>query len=124
MTHAGQRRTPHEVFADHTRRLGNGDLETVAQNYSADAVMITPQGVALGHDGVRSALARLLSDVPDAEWSLSTQFAGDVLLLNWSARSRRALVRDGVDTFVFGDGLIRAQTVTYAVESVTEFAPA
>jgi hypothetical protein len=59
----------------------------------------------------------LLDDVPDAEWDLSTVFAEDVLYLEWSAEAKGAgrRVDDGIDTFVFRDGLIRVQTVRYTV---------
>jgi hypothetical protein len=61
---------------------------------------------------------KLLDDVPDAEWDLSTVFADDVLYLEWSAVSAGAgrRVDDGIDTFVFRDGQIRVQTVRYTVQ--------
>ncbi|MFF3910176.1 nuclear transport factor 2 family protein [Streptomyces sp. NPDC001848] len=110
------RRSPQEVFADHGARLGTGDLDHVAANYAEDAVFITPSGVLHGRQGVKQAIAELLADLPDATWELKPQFAGDVMFLEWSAASpsgRR--VDDGVDTFVFRDGLIRAQTVRYTL---------
>jgi hypothetical protein len=72
-------------------------------------------GARTGRAGVKAALAQLLADTPDAEWTLSPQFAADVLLLTWTAIGPTARVLDGVDTFVFRDGMIVAQTVSYSV---------
>jgi len=58
----------------------------------------------------------LLSDVPDAAWTLKTQlYEGDVLFLEWAAEAGATRVEDGIDTFVFRDGLIRVQTVRYTL---------
>ncbi|MEU6041418.1 nuclear transport factor 2 family protein [Actinomadura sp. NPDC047616] len=108
-------RTPEEVFADHGRRLGTGDLDSISANYAPDAVFITPRGILRGREGVKEGIGALLADLPDAEWELKPQFAGEVLFLEWSATSTAARVEDGVDTFVFRDGLIQAQTVRYTL---------
>ena len=46
-----------------------------------------------------------------AQWGVKTIYAGNVLFLEWTADSARASVADGVDTFVFENGLITLQTV-------------
>ncbi|MFF2777533.1 nuclear transport factor 2 family protein [Streptomyces sp. NPDC058052] len=112
-------RTPQEVFADHGRRLGTGDLDLVSENYAEDAVLLTPGGVLTGRAGVREGIGRLLADLPDAEWRLTPRFAADVLLLEWSAVGAAHEVTDGVDTFVFRDGLISAQTIRYTLSPRT-----
>ncbi|MFE4513167.1 nuclear transport factor 2 family protein [Kitasatospora sp. NPDC056783] len=112
-------RTPQEVFADHGRRLGTGDLDHIAGNYTEDTVLITPRGAFHGHDGVRQVIGRLLADLADADWQLTPGFAGDVLLLRWNAATTEHEVTDGVDTFVFRDGLISAQTVHYTLNHRT-----
>ncbi|MER6978079.1 nuclear transport factor 2 family protein [Streptomyces carpinensis] len=108
-------RTPQEVFADHSNRLGTGDLDLISRNYTEDAVVITPAGVFRGRAGVRQVIGRLLADLPHADWRLSPQFAGEVLFLQWSASTSGHQVTDGLDTFVFRDGLISAQTVRYTL---------
>ncbi|MEU2237231.1 nuclear transport factor 2 family protein [Streptomyces vietnamensis] len=113
-------RTPQEVFADHGRRLGTGDLDLISENYTEDAVFLTPEGVLTGRAGVREGIGRLLADLPDAEWQLTSQFAGDVLFLRWAAAGSAHEVTDGVDTFVFRDGLISAQTVRYTLSTRTK----
>ncbi|MDV6291080.1 nuclear transport factor 2 family protein [Streptomyces rochei] len=112
-------RTPQEVFADHGNRLGTGDLGLISRNYTEDAVFLTPDRTLTGREGVRRGIGALLADLPDADWQLTPQFAGDVLFLQWSATTDTHEVTDGVDTFVFRDGLISAQTVHYTLTTRT-----
>jgi ketosteroid isomerase-like protein len=108
-------RTPQEVFAHHGQAMGAGDLDEVVADYADDAVFITPDGVKHGKEGVRAGFAELFKDLPSAKLQVKTQiFVDDVLFLEWAADSTTARVDDGVDTFVFRDGLIRAQTVRYS----------
>jgi ketosteroid isomerase-like protein len=109
-------RTPEEAFQHHAEALGAGDLDQIVADYADDAVLITPAGVLRGKDGIREAFTRLLADVPAAAWDLKTQiYEGDVLFLEWAAVSAATFVEDGIDTFVFRDGLIRVQTVRYTL---------
>ncbi|WP_406162858.1 nuclear transport factor 2 family protein [Streptomyces sp. NBC_01005] len=110
-------RTPQEVFADHGKRLGTGDLGLITANYTEDAVFVTPEGTLTGHQGVREGIGRLLTDLPHADWQLTPQSAGNVLFLQWTATTAAHEVTDGVDTFVFRDGLISAQTVRYTLST-------
>jgi hypothetical protein len=65
---------------------------------------------------VREAFQKLLADLPGASWELPTEiYEDDVMLLEWKAESESARVEDGIDTFVLRDGLIRVQTVRYAL---------
>ena len=101
-------RTPQEVFQHHAQALGAGDLDEIVADYTDDAVFITPAGVQRGKDGVRAAFTQLLADVPNAAWNLKTEtYEGDVLFLEWAADAAQTRVEDGIDTFVFSDGLIR-----------------
>ncbi|MFF2507638.1 nuclear transport factor 2 family protein [Streptomyces sp. NPDC058067] len=112
-------RTPQEVFADHGKRLGTGDLDLITANYTEDAVFVTPEGTLTGHQGIRAGIGRLLADLPDADWQLTPTFDGNVLFLQWTAATATHEVTDGVDTFVFRDGLISAQTVRYTLTTRT-----
>jgi ketosteroid isomerase-like protein len=113
-------RTPQEVFQHHAEALGAGDLDEIVADYADDAVFISPAGTLRGKDGIREAFTRLLADVPNAAWALPTQiYEGDVLFLEWSAESAATKVEDGIDTFVFADGLIRTQTVRYTLQHMT-----
>jgi len=110
-------RTPQEVFRHHAQALGAGDLEGIVADYADDAVLITPGGVLRGQDGVRKGFTQLLADVPDAAWDIRTEiYEGDVLFLEWAADAAATRVEDGIDTFVFRDGMIRVQTVRYSLQ--------
>jgi len=110
-------RTPQEVFQHHAQALGAGNLDEIVADYADDAVFITPAGIQRGKDGIRAAFTQLLADVPNAAWDLKTEiYEGDVLFLEWAADAAATLVEDGIDTFVFRDGLIRVQTVRYTLQ--------
>jgi hypothetical protein len=109
-------RSPQEVFKHHAEALGGEDLDGIVSDYADDAIFITPAGVKRGKDGVREAFTQLLGELPGASWALPTQlYEDDILLLEWTADSARNRVDDGIDTFVFRDGLIRVQTVRYTL---------
>ena len=111
-------RTPQQVFEHHGEALMAGDLDGIVSDYADDAVFITPDGVLRGKDGVRQAFEKLLDDLPSAEWELPTMlFEDDILLLEWKAEAAKTKADDGIDTFVFRDGLIRVQTVRYTLTS-------
>ena len=110
-------RTPDEVFSHHATALGADDLDEIVADYADNAIFISPTGVLRGKDGVREAFTRLLADVPNADWDLKTLiYADDVLFLEWAADAARTRVEDGIDTFVFRDGLIRVQTLRYTLQ--------
>jgi ketosteroid isomerase-like protein len=115
---AATTRTPQEVFQHHAEVLIAGDIDGIVSDYADDAVFITPDGTLQGKDGVRQGFEKLLSDLPNAEWDVPTQiFEGDVLFIEWNATSKSTKAADGIDTFVFRDGLIRVQTVRYTLQS-------
>jgi hypothetical protein len=115
---AATTRTPQEVFAHHGEVLVAGDLDGIVSDYADDAIFITPDGILRGKDGVRKGFEKLLADLPNADWDIvTTLFEDDAMLLEWRARSAKTKAEDGIDTFMFRDGLIRVQTVRYTLES-------
>ena len=72
---------------------------------------MNPSGVLRGKDAIRNFFAELLQALPKAQWGVKTLYADNVLFLEWTADSARASVSDGVDTFIFQNGLITLQTV-------------
>ncbi len=109
-------RTSQEVFQHHAEALGAANLEEIVADYADNAVFITPAGVKRGKEGIREAFARLLDELPDAKWDIKTTiYEGDILFLEWRAESGKHRVEDGIDTFVFREGLIRVQTVRYTL---------
>lgn len=111
-------RTPEEVFAHHGQALGAEDLEDIVADYADDAILVVQRKVYRGKEGARQVFTQLLSDVPQAEWSLDTTFVDDVLYLEWKATGGGRTVQDGIDTFVFENGQVRVQTVVYTVQAV------
>ena len=109
-------RTPEEVFAHHGASLGAEDLEEIVADYADDAILVVQKKVYRGKDGAREVFTQLLSDVPQASWELDKTFADDVLYLEWKATGGGRKVEDGIDTFIFRDGMIRVQTVVYTVQ--------
>jgi hypothetical protein len=111
-------RTPQEVFAHHAQALGAGNLDEIVADYAHDSVVITQDGAMRGKDGVRTAFVKLLDDLPNAAWDLKTQiYEGDVLFLEWVADAAVSRADNGVDTFVFRDGMIAVQTVRYSLHA-------
>ena len=109
-------RTPQEVFGHHGQSLGAEDLEEIVADYADDAILIVQGKVHRGKDGAREVFTQLLSDVPQATWDLNQVFEDDVLYLEWKATGGGRKVEDGIDTFIFEDGMIRVQTVVYHVQ--------
>lgn len=105
------KRTPEEVFTHHAQALGAEDLDGIMIDYADTATFINPAGIRRGKDAIRQFFADLLQALPKAQWGVKTIYAGNVLFLEWTADSARASVADGVDTFVFENGLITLQTV-------------
>jgi len=105
------KRTPEEIFAHHGQALGAEDLEATALDYADDAVLISQDGIMRGKAAIRAFFNAVFQMLPKAQWGVKTTFVDDVLFLEWTADSARASVSDGVDTFIFKDGMIQVQTV-------------
>jgi hypothetical protein len=115
--HVAATRSPQEVFNHHVQALGAEDLDEIVADFSDDAIFITPAGVLRGKDSIRQAFAGVLSQLPQATWDLKTiLFEDDILFLEFGAEGGGNRIDDGVDTFVFRDGLIRVQTVRYTLQ--------
>ena len=104
-------RTPEEIFAHHGAALGAEDLDATVLDYAEDAVLITPDRVLHGKEPIRDFFAGVFQALPQAQWGVRPTYVGDVLFLLWTADSTKASVSDGVDTFIFKNGLIQTQTV-------------
>jgi hypothetical protein len=109
-------RTPEEVFAHHAAALGAENLEDIVSDYADDAVLVVQRTVYRGRNGTREVFTQLLRDVPQATWELDSTFVDDVLYLEWRAQGGGRRIDDGIDTFVFGEGRIRVQTIRYTVQ--------
>ena len=104
------KRTPEEIFAHHGQALGAEDLDATVMDFADTAVLVTSDGVRRGKDAIRNFFDGLFKALPKAQWGLKTIYMGNLLFVEWTGDSARASVSDGVDTFIFKDGLIQAQT--------------
>ncbi len=111
-------RSPAAVLADHLERRASGDVEgDIEANYHADVVVLSPVGLAHGHDGVRASAERLESDLPDAEYAYEmTVCESDACFLSWTAEAPSGRITVGVDAFVIRAGKIVVQTAYYLVQ--------
>jgi len=109
------KRTPEEIFTHHAQALGAEDLDATELDYADSAYLITPSGVLQGKPAIRDFFADVFQALPQAQWGVKTIYVENVLFLEWTADSRSGSVSDGVDTFIFADGLIRIQTVRCTV---------
>jgi hypothetical protein len=103
------------VFAHHGEALTAEDPDAVQQDYAETACIVTADAVTCGKDGIKAFFTRLLQSLPHAQWSVKTTFVDNILLLEWTADSTRGSVSDGVETFVFQDGLIQYQTIRFTL---------
>lgn len=106
------------VIDRHNAVVAAGDLDAIVDDYSADAVILTPGGVRTGHSGVREFFEEILERLAGMDLEIiNTRSSGDYLFLEWVGRSPEKTVSDGVDTFVVENGKIALQSVRYTLVS-------
>ena len=105
------KRTPEETFGHHAQTLMAEDLDGILADYTDTSIVVSPAGVMRGKSAIRSFFSDLLTALPQASWDVKTTYVEDILFLEWTADSKAASVSDGVDTFIFKDGMIHIQTV-------------
>jgi hypothetical protein len=109
-------RSPQEVFADHLAALANRDISALSNDYSADALILTPQGALNGTAGAEQFYRQAFEVLPDAEFTVKwTVFGRDSLLAAWTATASAGHVDDGVDTLSFTDGTIRLHASFFTI---------
>jgi hypothetical protein len=109
------KRTPEEIFAHHAQALGTEDLDATQLDYADSAYLITPSGVLHEKPAIRAFFTGVFQALPQAQWGAKTTYVENVLFLEWTADSRLGSISDGVDTFIFADGLIQIQTARYTL---------
>ena len=105
------KRTPEEVFGHHAQTLMAEDLDGILMDYVETSIHVSPSGILHGKNAIRGFFADLLGSLPQAKWDVKTIYVENILFLEWTADSAKARVSDGVDTFIFKDGMIQVQTV-------------
>lgn len=109
------KRTPEEVFAHHAQALGAEDPTAAGLDYADTAYLITQDGVIRGKEAIQGFFAAVFQALPQAQWNVKATYVDNVLLLQWSADSWTGSIADGVDTFIFADGLIQMQTARHTL---------
>ncbi|GAC1356945.1 MAG: nuclear transport factor 2 family protein [Ktedonobacteraceae bacterium] len=109
------KRTPEEIFAHHAQSLGMEDPDAVVLDYADTASLITPAGVLRGKDAIRDFFVGTFQALPQAKWEVKATYVDNVLFLEWTADSRLGSISDGVDTFIFDNGLIQIQTARFTL---------
>jgi hypothetical protein len=111
-------RSPQEALKAHIEAVNSGSMKDILADYADEAVIITADGVAEGSAEVKGFFIGALQMLPhvaiDARLAVHN---GDIALVHWSAASPAGKINDGVDTFVFKDGTIHVQKVSFTVES-------
>lgn len=112
-------RTTVEVFEDHLEKRRDWRVEEdIAENFAENIVIITRDGIFIGHDGIRQNAHLLYQQLPKATFEYTTRLTeGDVAFLEWKGHANGTHVCDGADTFVIQQGKIVVQTIHYTVNS-------
>lgn len=105
------------MLDDHLSTSLNGSVEEdLERDYAPDVVIVSNWGVQHGHEGVRELTRLLQSQLPGCTFAYKARLIEQGIgLLEWTGQSAAGSVRDGVDSYVISDGLIRAQTIHYTV---------
>jgi hypothetical protein len=112
-------RSAADVLQDHLNLREHGELdEDLRRNYAPAVVLLTARGVLQGHDGVRESAAFLYEAAAGHEYRYHLTVTDDrMAMLEWSATGHDTRIVEGVDSYLIEDGLIKAQTIHYRVES-------
>ncbi len=105
------KRTSEEVFGHHAQTLMAEDVDGILMDYTDTSYLVSPSGILRGKNAIRGFFEDLIRAVPQAKWDVKTTYVENILFLEWTADSKPASVSDGVDTFIFKDGMIQIQTV-------------
>jgi ketosteroid isomerase-like protein len=113
-------RTPQEAFETHLAALGSGDLDRLAADYSENCIQISNHQTYRGKDGVKQGFTQIFSDLAAAGQVQGLEvpvriYEDNILYIEWWA-DLGDMRCDGIDTFIFEDGLITIQTVKYTID--------
>lgn len=121
MAQENHHRSFQDVFEDHLKLSEAGDFETdMKRNYSDEIVVLMENKIYRGFQGVRELALRLSKELPQAKFQNKMILLDKEMgMLEWTAQSEIKEVRDGVDSYLFRNGKIIAQTIHYTVTTRT-----
>jgi ketosteroid isomerase-like protein len=102
-----------DVIENHIRRFREGNIEGVLDDFSPDAILITPAGPLKGRSEIQTLFHRLLAEFgkPGASETVHTAiFEGEYAYLIWSGETADNYYEFATDTFVVRDGKIVVQS--------------
>ncbi len=102
-----------DILEHHLQCFGGGDLEGLLSDYSADAVLFTPDGPLIGPDAIKPLFEAMFAEFgkPGASFEMQTQSVeGDYAYILWTAETADNVYEVGTDTFVMRNGKIVAQS--------------
>jgi ketosteroid isomerase-like protein len=102
-----------EVVRRHVKCFFEGDLEGIVSDYSADAVLFTPNGPLQGHVPIREFFRGLIKEFgqPGTTFSMQHQsIVGGFAYFLWSAETADNVYEMATDTHVVQNGKIVAQS--------------
>jgi ketosteroid isomerase-like protein len=92
--------TTEEVLRRHVKCFFEGDLEGIVSDYSADAVLFTPNGPLKGHDPIREFYRALIKEFgqPGTASLRHRSIDGDFAYALWSAETADNVYEMATDT--------------------------
>ncbi len=106
-----QPRTPYQIIEHHASAVKTGDLDAVMMDFGEHSTVLTMGRSYKGFEEIQSFYSEFLKDVSGADWTSNRVFEGGALLVHWKAETPDERNIEGVDTFVFLNGVIHTQTI-------------
>lgn len=105
-----------DLLRKHLDAFGAGDVEGLIADYAEDGVVLMQDGSLDGRDAIRGMLEGLVAEFsqPGTAFAMDTSKVDDnVAYIVWHAETPDNVYEYGTDTFVFVDGKIQTQTLTF-----------
>lgn len=108
------------VLDHHLAAFSAGSADEVLMDFTDDSVLITPDAVIKGRDGIHAAYSTMFSGLfkPGTyDFTMdAVHVSGDVAYIAWRTSCATAELALGTDTFVVRNGKIVAQTFAAKID--------
>lgn len=110
------RRSPEQVFAHHGKAGERRDLEAYVSDFSPRAILVTPDRVYQGRQGIREWVTEFWERLQDGKFTVITETRiKNVIFVRYNCTAKRYSIRDGVATFVVSNGYFSTLTNNYTL---------
>jgi hypothetical protein len=111
-------RTVEEVLLHHLQAFQSGNVDSIVEDYTPDAVIIGPEGVAKGTVEIRKMSERNITLLPPGSdfKILKKEITEKMAYIVWNADSPLVKIPFGSDTFFIENGMIVSQS--FAAEPI------